>query len=241
MLQEAPMHSTQTAPPPPASTPTRHFTAWPLWASVAGALGMLASVVTDERAGEPSNPDHTVSVADIAPLDHLPFRIGGMLGYLTVISLVVFIALWRRRVEQRFDWSLGASIVSTGLVVTATALTLAYGWKGALGTYLHGALEEGAYDDQGLYVYYVMNDFSPYIGWLGALVAAGGLAWMAFDEGLVSRVLGGLAALLFVGTMLAVGITGVPGLPIIASLAMVGAGLWLAVGRSAITRAEVPA
>lgn len=218
---------------------TRRFTAWPLWGAAAGVLGLVSSVVTDERAGNTSDPEYTVTVADMAPLDHTMFRIGGFLGYLTVILLIVFVALWRRQVEQRFSWSVGAGVVTTGLTVSAAALTLAYGWKAALGNYLHGAMEEGTYDDQGLLVYYVMNDFSPYIGWFGALVAAGGFGWMAFRERLVSRVLGGFAAFLAVGLLVAVGVTGVPGLPFAASIGMALGGVWLAVGNSAITRPDI--
>jgi hypothetical protein len=220
----------------PGTAARARFTAWPLWGAAAGALGMVATVVTDERAGDTQDMSYTVSVTDIAALDHLPFRIGGFAGYLTVILLAVFIACWRRRVEERFSWSVGASVVTVGMGVSAAALTLAYGWKAALGNYLHGAMEEGAYDDAGLYVYYVMNDFSPYIGWLGVLVAAGALAWMAFRERLVSRVLGGVSAVVSIGTLLAVAGTGVPGLPVVASLGLMVAGVWLAVGRSAITR-----
>ena len=62
---------------------------------------------------------------------------------------------------------------------------------------------------------------------------------MAFREGLVSKVLGALCVLLSVGTLLAVGITGVPGLPVTAALGMAIGGLWLAFGHSAITQPDV--
>jgi hypothetical protein len=213
-----------------------HSRAWPLWAAAAGVLGFVSTVVTDARAGDTSDADYTVTVADMAPLDHEMFRIGGLTGYLTVAMLLVFAALWHRRVAQRFTWSLGAPIVTYGVIAAAAALTLAYGWKGALGNYLHGAMEEGTYDDQGLYVYYVMNDFSPYIGWFPITVALGGLAWMAFRERLVSRALGAVVAFFALLILGAVAVTGVPGLPFAGSLVLVIVGVWLAVGRSAITR-----
>jgi hypothetical protein len=206
-----------------------------LWAAAAGALGFVSTVITDKRAGDTSDMDYTVTVADMAPLDHEMFRIGGFTGFLTVGILIVFAALWHRRVAQRFTWSLGAPIVTYGFITAAAALTLAYGWKGALGNYLHGAMEEGTYDDQGLYVYYVMNDFSHYIGWFPVTIALVGLTWMAFRERLVSRALGavtGFFALLILG---AVGVTGVPGLPFAGSMVLVIVGIWLAVGRSPIT------
>lgn len=220
-----------------APTPGRsHSRAWALWAALAGVLGFVSTVITDDRAGDTSDADYTVTVADMEPLGHEMYRLGGLLGYVTVAVLLVFAALWHRRVAQRFTWSLGAPIVTYGVIASAAALTLAYGWKGALGTYLHGAAEEGTYDDQGLYVYYVMNDFSPYVGWFPITVALGGLTWMAFRERLVSRALGavtGFFALLIIG---AVAVTGVPGLPFAGALVLVIVGVWLAVGRSPITR-----
>lgn len=220
-----------------APTPGRsHSRAWALWAALAGVLGFVSTVITDDRAGDTSDVDYTVTVADMEPLGHEMYRLGGLLGYVTVAVLLVFAALWHRRVAQRFTWSLGAPIVTYGVIASAAALTLAYGWKGALGTYLHGAAEEGTYDDQGLYVYYVMNDFSPYVGWFPITVALGGLTWMAFRERLVSRALGavtGFFALLIIG---AVAVTGVPGLPFAGALVLVIVGVWLAVGRSPITR-----
>jgi hypothetical protein len=214
------------------------FRAWPLWATAAGVLGLFSTVGTDTRAGDTSDLSYTVSVTDMAALDHTMNRIGGLTGYVTVGLLLVFAAVWHRRVAQRFAWSLGAPVVTFGLVSTASALTLAYGWKGALGNYLHGAAEEGTYDDTGLYVYYMMNDFSPYIGWFPVTVAAIGLAWMAFRERLVSRGLGACAggmALLVFG---AVAVSGVPGLPFASAVGLVVGGIWLAVGRSQIVMAD---
>lgn len=208
--------------------------AWPLWASAAGALGLFATVITDERAGDTSDMDYTVTVKDMAALDHEMFRIGGAVGFACVAALLVLAAIWNRRVSQKHTWSLGAPVVTFGLVAAAGALTLAYGWKGALGTYLHGAMEEGTYDDQGLYIYYVMNDFSPYLAWFPVTVALLGLAWMAFRERLVSRGLGAFAGLTSVALYGAVVVTGVPGLPFASSLCLVVVGIWLALGRSKI-------
>jgi hypothetical protein len=225
------------APTPPAR-PERGFRSWPLWATAAGALGFVSTIVTDARAGDTSDPDYTVTVADMAGLDHLPHRIGASTGYLTVVVLIVLAAVWHRRVAQRFVWSLGAPVVTFGLLASAAALSLAYGWKGALGDYGHGGLEAGTYDDPGVYTYYVMNDFSPYIGWVGVTVALLGLAWMAFRERLVARGLGGFAGgygLLLFG---AVAVTGVPGLPVGSTLGLVVVGIWLAVGRSPIVGEE---
>lgn len=232
---------TTSAPPEVDVTGSRErFHAWPLWAVAAGVLGVAATVVFDVRAGDTSDPSYTVTVADMAALDHGMFRIGGLVGFLCVAALLVLAAVWQRRVVQRFTWSLGAGVVTFGLVASAAALTLAYGWKGALGNYLHGAMEEGTYDDQGLYIYYVMHDFSPYVGWFPVTVALAGLAWMAFAERLVSRGLGAFAGFMAVALLGLVAVTGVPGLPFLASLCLGVVGVWLAFGRSPIVRDREP-
>ena len=84
----------------------------------------------------------------------------------------------------------------------------------------------------------MLNDFSPFIGWLGVLVALLGLSWMAFREGLVSRGLGVVTGLIGGGTLVAVGVLGVPGLPFTALVGLLIAGVWLAVGRSRVTEPE---
>ncbi|MCR1784875.1 hypothetical protein KVF89_20205 [Nocardioides carbamazepini] len=224
----------------PVPVDSSRFHAWPLWMSAAGLLGMVGTLFTDQRpAGEQRSTDHTVSVADIPELDHLPFRIGGLGGFLCVAALLVFAAVWRRRVSQRYDWSIGASVVSFGAVAAAGALTLAYGWKGALGNYLHGAIEEGSYDDAGLYTYYVMNDFSPFIAALPLAIALGGVAWMGLREGLVSRGPAVLAGLVCVLAFAAVAATGVPGLPFIALPGFVLVGIWLSLSRSRIVQEDL--
>lgn len=229
------MSRTTSAPLMTDSTSRRErLHAWPLWAVAAGVLGAAATVAFDVRAGDTSDPEYTVTVADMAALDHELLRIGGLVGFLCVASLLVLAAAWHRRVAQRFTWSLGAGVVTFGLVASAAALTLAYGWKGALGNYLHGAMEEGTYDDQGLYVYYVMHDFTPYLAWFPVTVALGGLAWMAFAEGLVSRGLGAFSGFMATAILGAVAVSGVPGLPFASSLCLAVVGAWLAFGRSPI-------
>ncbi|RNL62138.1 hypothetical protein EFK50_10060 [Nocardioides marmoriginsengisoli] len=222
----------------PTTNQERGFTAWPLWLALTGLLGVASTVAFDKRVDADGDFDYPVTVADMADLDHLFFRIGGFTGYLTVIAMLVTAAVWRQRVERRHPWSVGATVVTFGLVSAAGAMALVYGWKGALGNYLHGAAEENTYDDQGLYVLYNINDFGPYFAWLPVLVAALGLAYMAFREGLVSKVLGFFAGLMAVLLLGMVAVTGVPGLPALISVGVLIAGIWLAVGRSAITQEE---
>lgn len=224
---------------PSASRRGRRFTAWPLWIAAAGLLGLISTLGTDERIDSSSDYAYPVTADAIKALDHMPFRIGGLTGYLTVIVLIAAAAVWRHRVERRYPWSVGASVVTFGIISASGALALVYGWKGALGNYLHGAGEANTYDDQGLYVLYMIHDFGPYFAWVPALASAFGLAYMAFREGLVSKVLGAGAGLMAGGLILAVAVTGVPGLPFMIALGILIAGIWLAVGRSAITQDEL--
>jgi hypothetical protein len=234
------MTTSLPAPPTaPSAARSSRMRAWPLWATAAGLLGFVATVLTEDRPAN-GDIDHTVTVDDIPDLDSTVFRIGGFVGYLCVAALVVFAAVWHRRVVQRWAWSLGAPVVTYGVLASAAALALAYGWKGAFGDYGYGAAEHGAFDDQGLYTYFVLNDFSPFIGWVPVTIALFGLAWMAFRERLVSRPLGAFAGVLALLLFAAVAITGVPGLPFASCVILAVAGVWLALGRSPILVEDQP-
>jgi hypothetical protein len=213
------------------------FVAWPLWAVPAGVFGLLGTLFLNQRPqAELDQEGYTVTPADMADLDPGTAHLALVCGYLAVVCLLVLAAQWRRRVETRFDWSTAAPVVTFGLVASAGGLALAYGWIGALSRYLPGAPEESSYDEQGRFVYFMLTDFTPYIGWLGVLVAAGAIAWMAWRERLVSRVLGTLAGAFSVGIFVVTLATGIPGLPGIAPIALVVAGVWLSAGRSVVTR-----
>lgn len=211
------------------------FTAWPLWISFTGALGLVA-LLLEERPDGDGDFGRAVTAEDAVSVGHELFRIGGFLGYLAALSLLVVAALWHQRVSRRFPDSTASHLITFSGIASASLATLAFGWRGALGDYLPGGPEEDTYDTEGLYNYYVMNDFSPYIAFVPLLGACFGLAWMAFRDRLVSRALGGVAGTVAVLLLLAVAITGVPGLPAIVLLGLVVAGIWLAVGKSAITQ-----
>ena len=214
----------------------RRFTAWPLWATVAGALGLFTLFSETRADSYGSDFAYPITAEDVASLSHSSFRLAGVTGYLTVLALLVFAALWRQRVERRYPGSLGAVLVTLGVVANSALVALRSGWRGALGNYLPGGSEADSYDAIGLYAYYMMNDFSPYIAWVPLLAAAFGLAWMGLREGLVSRGLGVLAGLLGIALLTATFLTGVPGLPGMSIIGLIVGGIWLAVGRSAAIR-----
>ena len=204
---------------------------WPWWGAAAGALGFAATVLTDSRPPNESRiADYTVQPEDVLTTNQSSFFVSMVLGYTTVVLLLVFAASWRRHVERRAVASTAAGVVTLGLTACAGALALAYGWRGALGDYLPGGIDEGAYDVDGLWVYFMLNDFAPYIAWMPLLAVAAAIGWMAFRERSLPRWIGGLnlAYLLLIGG--AVVGTGVPGLPGTLGqlvLAVTGAGLAL--------------
>lgn len=205
---------------------------WPLLATAAGLTGVTATLVLDGRTlgDKGASLDHQLFV----DLDPLTFRLSMMVGYVTVVLLLVLAATWRRRVEPLLPDSTSAHLVPLGLVSSAAGLTYGYGWKGALGNYLPDSFEPTAFDDAGLYVYYVLNDFGSFIGWLGVVIAAGAIAWMGLRERAVPRWLGAVAVLPVLQTTLMVAGLGVPGVPALlgpAWLVVTGLGLYFGRGQ----------
>jgi len=213
--------------------PGRHAR-WPLVGAAAGLFGFLATFIFS--AGDV--PEHIrLTPSLFTDLSPVTYRLSFVSGYVAVALLIVFAAQWRRRVEGRVPGSTAAHVVPLGLVTSAAGLTYGYGWKGALGNYMPGGPEAGSFDDQGLYVYYVLNDFGTFIGWLGVVVAAGAVAWMSLRERTVSRWIGVvslLPVLLVLGLGFVAGVAGSPGL--LAPIWLMVTGLGLTFGRSTITR-----
>lgn len=240
-----PMTDAPTAVRDRADVRAPHARSWTAWGVVAGVLGFTATVLLDTRplsemeaigAGEL----YAVSAADMSSVERMTNYAGFLVGFAAVAAMVVFAAAWRKWVEERFSHSVAARVVSGGLYITAAGLTLSYGWKGALANYGYGGNEFGMFDDAGLYVYYMLTDFGPYLPWFGVLIVAGAWAWMAWREKLVSRVLGtlsGLYALGVAGMMVAIAVPGLPG-PF-GGLFLAFGSAWLMLGRSTITRAVI--
>lgn len=236
--------SARASASPPAKRGFR-IAIWPLWGALAAALAFAGTIVFDvrpaaEMAAWEAGEDYIVTSADMMDLDHVASRMGWTVGLLGVLALFVFQAYWRRNVEQRFTGSVGARMFTGGILATAATLMLGYGWKGALANYL--GPEAGLYDEEGLFVYYMLTDFGAYLPGFGLVVAAIAFVWMAFAERNVSRILGGFTAVIALFILAMTFGTGVPGLPGVYGLMWLGiACLWLAVGRSRITEPGDPA
>jgi len=209
---------------------------WPLYGAAAGLLGFVATMPLDGRDGVPT--ENVKLTHDLfVDLNPAVYRASMILGYLSVVLLLVMAANWRRRVETRLPGSTAAHLVPFGLVASAAGLTYGFAWKGALGNYMPGGLEDDFFDDQGLAVYFMLNDFGSFIGWLGVVVAAGAVAWMGLRERTVSRWIGVVSVLPVIQTAVMVAGLGVPGVQgILAGIWLFVAGLGLTFGRSTITR-----
>lgn len=221
-----------TSPTETATTTSRGR--WP-WVGVAAGIGASAATLAFDL--HPEWDENTPYNSDIVDDISSGKAHGSIItGYLTVALLLVLAAAWKRHVEPRTPTSTAARVVPLGFTASAGALSLGYGWKGAMGLY-NGGNEDETFDKAGLYVLYVLNDFGSFIGYLGVTVAAGAIAWMAFGERLVSRWIGVVSVLAVLPVVVTVAAFGLPGFPGVVS------GLWLivvftglALGKSTINR-----
>jgi hypothetical protein len=185
---------------------TSHRWAW--WGVAAGVLGVIGTIVTLVNADDPT-PDGVES------LDPGMYHLGGAAGYLVVAALLVTAAAWRARVARLMPASIAARVVADGLTASAGALALGYGWKLAMGLYLDGGANAGQFDKNGLFVYYMLNDFGPFIGWLGVVVAAGAMVVLGVGQRVVPRWIGFVSVLPVLAVLAASlggGVAGFPGI-----------------------------
>ncbi|SHN46517.1 hypothetical protein [Cryptosporangium aurantiacum] len=201
-------HDRSTAPPDAA----RRRRPWAVTGVVTGVLGLVATMNVFAKSVYPEDG----SGLDITVVDRVDSggtRIGFVLGYLAVAGLLVLAGQWRRHVEPQLPGSSASRVVSNGLLASAAALTFAYGWMGALALYSADGPEAGSFDQQGLYVYFMLTDFGAFIGWLGVVVAAGAAAWMGLVERSLPLWIGIVSVLPVLGTLLMIVLTSVPGAP----------------------------
>lgn len=212
-------------------------TYWPLVGAAAGLLGGIATLALDLHLSDLNNDTDTMTIDQVGEVNVTIARVSFLLGYTAVALLLVTAAAWRRHVEPRVPGSTAARVVPVGLTASAGALTLGYGWKGAMAIYGDGGPEDTAFDQQGQYFYFMLNDFGSFIGWLGVLVAAGAVTWMALRERTISRWLGWVGAVLIALPVAGFLIMSVPGLPgITMPVWMLVTFLALTYGKSTITR-----
>jgi hypothetical protein len=207
---------------------------WPLVGVAAGITGLLATVIFDIHAGNDTSGGAATTMSVIDDVNQRNAHFSIIFGYTTVALLIVLAAIWRGAVERRIPESVAARVVSGGLTAAAGALSLGYGWKGAMSIYHPDGNEADTYDQMGLYMYYILNDFGSWIGWTSVSVAAGAFVWMGLRERSIPLWLGIFSIVPIVpswGWMIA---TGLPGLPAISTIWMIVAFGGLALHRGAI-------
>lgn len=214
---------------PTAARPTRGgSTRWAWTGVAAGVLGVVATLVTNQ-----SGTQTHVGPEILDQVSRGAYHVGGALGYVVVALLIVTAAAWRMRTDRSY---VAARVVADGLTVSAAALALGYGWKLAMALYLPGGLNGNQFDTQAQFVYFVLNDFGAFIGWLGVVVSAGAMAWLSLRNRVVSVWLGIVSlvpVLAVLGMAEVLTVAGFPG--VVGPIWMVIAFAGLALGRHRIT------
>jgi hypothetical protein len=209
---------------------------WALWGVAAGALGIVATLLTDPSRGLDEDVVRG-GAALIDRLDRTTYHLGVVAGFFTVLCLLFAAAGWRRWAARVAPESLPARVVSLALTASAGAMMLGYGFKGSLAVYLNGGIDAGAHAREGLYGVYMFLDFGPYVAWWGAAIAATAMAWLSLRDRLLPRWIGvvsALFALVPVAVLVATGLPGFPGVVDQAWLLIVSLGIVLR--RPAATR-----
>ncbi len=186
---------------------------WALSGVAAGILGVLGTLVTDIHVEGDGTRGDVVTMADVGKIDQLAAHLSIVFGFLAVTALLILAACWRKSIEPAVPESIAARTVTQALTAAAGALSLGYGWKGASAIYHADGMDSGTYDDMGLYVYYILNDFGSYIGWFGVTVAAGAVAWMALKERSLPIWIGVWSLIPVLAVVGFTGGTGLPGFP----------------------------
>lgn len=195
---------------------------WALTGSLAGVTGFAATILTDIHvASDGEGAVETMAVVN--EINQRTAHLSIVLGFVTVALLLAFAAAWRGAAETRLPHSNAARIVTQGLTAAAGALSLGYGWKGATAIYHDDGMDAGTYDEMGLYIYYILNDFGSYIGWFSVTVAAGAIAWMSLKDRVIPLWIGAFSCLPVVAVLGFTGLTGLPGFPGVVSP------IWMAV------------
>ncbi len=205
------------------SSASRGREPWLWTGAAAGVLGILGTLAFDIHIPGDGTSGDLVTMDIVGAIDQQKAHFSIITGFLAVTFLLVFAAAWRKSIESRLPDSLAARIVSQALTAAAGALSLGYGWKGATAIYHADGMDAGTYDDLGLYIYYILNDFGSYIGWFGVTVAAGAVAWMSLKERVLPLWVGVFSCVPVLAVLAFTGGTGLPGFPGVVSP------MWMAV------------
>ena len=180
---------------------------WALWGAGAGVLGIIANMVTDPLSAL-SDAQKLQGPAALDHVSRLEFQLGAVAGFLAIACVLAFTAGWRQWSERQGPPVVAARLVALALTASAGAMIIGYGLKGPLAIYLPGGTDAHTYPAQGLYSLLMLNDSAPYFAWWGVIVAAAGVAWLAFRERLVVRWVGVVSVLAVVAAFAWLAVTG---------------------------------
>ena len=202
---------------------------WALWGIGAGGLGIVANMVTDPITAL-TDAQKLQGAAALGHVSRVEFQIGAVAGFLAVGCVLAFTAGWRQWSERQGPPASAARLVALALAASAGAMIIGYGVKGPLAVYLPGGVDAHTYPAPGLYSLLILNDSAPYFAWWGVIIAAAGVAWLAFRERLVVRwvgVVSVLAVLAAFAWLAATGLTDFGGVvgPVWLALASLGLAL----------------
>lgn len=186
---------------------------WQLWGAGAGALGIVAHLLTDPQ-GDLTTAQRRGGAEVVDLVDRGLYHVGAVTGFLAVGCLLLAAVGWRRFAERNSGGSLAAGLVPVALVASAGAMIVGYGFKGTMAIYLEGGVNEGEFPAEGLYPLFMINDLGPFLAWQGVTLAAAALSWLSLRDRLLPRWVGVVSALAFlapIGFLLATGLTGFPG------------------------------
>lgn len=195
----------------PAAAPRR----WPIAGIVAG-VATIGSAQAVLSTGGLSKEEANLGVGAVELLDRGGYHVGFVFGLVAIGSLMVAAAGWKRWAEDRAPRDLAARIISQGLALTATVMTIFVGFTGAMALYLPGGTDEGWQPAAHLYHLFSMLDFGILLAWWGAAMSAGCVAAVSLRaDRLLPRWMGIVSVVLLimpVGLALATGLPGLVGL-----------------------------
>jgi hypothetical protein len=180
---------------------------WAWWGVGAGVLGIVANLVTDPIVSL-TTAQKQQGPAVLGLINREDLQIGAVTGFLAVACVLAFAAGWRQWSERHGTPTSAARLVGLALAASAGAMIIGYGIKGPLAIYLPGGIDANTYPRAGLYSILMLNDSAPYFAWWGVVVAAAGVAWMAFRERLVVRWVGAVSVLAVLAAFVWLALTG---------------------------------
>jgi len=221
---------TTTKLPAPESTRTRAATTPARWAwcgVAAGALGLAGNFVSSH-----GNLSHLDAATAIAETDRAAQHIGTLIGMAAFVVLVLLASGWRRWAAS------GGGVVEQALApaitVTATLVLLGTGLRGGMAEYLPGGINADNFDDNGLYVLFMLHDTAPWFAWWGVVAAAGLSAYLSFITRVVPLWLGILSTLTVLLPVAVMAMTGA-----VAGAGLIGP-LWLTIASLVVAVRGLP-